>query len=141
MIKQVIVVRTDLRNIQGQKIRTGKIAVQVAHASMKVFLDMEREFRDYYPDRNSGVADAIIVGFTEEMIEWMDGIFTKICVSVNSEAELLDIYNKAKEAGLPCSLIQDCGKTEFKEPTYTCCAIGPDKSEKIDIITGNLSLL
>jgi PTH2 family peptidyl-tRNA hydrolase len=141
MIKQVIVVRTDLRNIQGQKIRTGKIAVQVAHASMKVFLDMDRMWKETSIHKNNVIADLTIVGFTEAMIAWMDGIFTKICVSVNSEAELLDIYNKAKEAGLPCSLIQDCGKTEFKEPTYTCCALGPDRNEKIDIITGNLSLL
>jgi len=136
MIKQVIVVRTDLKNIQGQKIRTGKIAVQVAHASMKVFFDVMGKENS----SNSNYANYYFQA-DQDVQEWIDGIFTKICLSVNSEAELLDIYNKAKEAGLLCSLIQDCGKTEFKEPTYTCCAIGPDKSEKIDIITGNLSLL
>jgi PTH2 family peptidyl-tRNA hydrolase len=79
---------------------------------------------------------------TKEMEEWIDGIFTKICVSVNSETELLDIYNKAKSDNLPCSLIQDCGLTEFNNvPTYTCCAIGPDNSEKINKITGHLPLL
>jgi PTH2 family peptidyl-tRNA hydrolase len=136
MIKQVIVMRKDLN------MRKGKMIAQGAHASMKVFLDMDRMWKETSIHKNNVIADLTIVGFTEAMIAWMDGIFTKICVSVNSEAELLDIYNKAKEAGLPCSLIQDCGKTEFNnQPTYTCCALGPDKSEKIDIITGNLSLL
>ena len=83
----------------------------------------------------------------QEALEWLQGRFTKICVSVDSEAELLAIYQKAKDTGLLCSLIQDCGQTEFKDaegnpvPTYTCCAIGPAKSESIDSITGGLKLL
>ena len=47
-----------------------------------------------------------------------------------------------KGAGLNRSLIQDAGLTEFKGiPTLTCCAIGPNESEKIDLITGSLQLL
>jgi PTH2 family peptidyl-tRNA hydrolase len=39
-------------------------------------------------------------------------------------------------------LIIDSGKTEFGGvPTKTCLAIGPDYSEKIDKVTGNLKLL
>ena len=34
------------------------------------------------------------------------------------------------------------GFTEFNGvPTFTCIAVGPDKSEKIDLITGGLPLL
>jgi len=36
---------------------------------------------------------------------------------------------------------QDVGHTEFKQPTYTCCAIGPAKADAIDEITGKLVLL
>jgi PTH2 family peptidyl-tRNA hydrolase len=72
---------------------------------------------------------------------WFEGLHTKICVSVNSEQELLDIYNQATEAKLPCSLIKDAGLTEFKEPTYTAVAIGPSYPENIDKITGKLPLL
>lgn len=112
--------------------RKGKMVAQGSHASMKVFFDiMKKESKSIYSFEA-----------TKEMEEWIDGIFTKICVSVNSEIELLDIYNKAKEENIPCSLIQDSGLTEFKGiPTYTCCAIGPDNSEKINKITGNLQLL
>ena len=76
------------------------------------------------------------------MAAWMDGNYAKICVGVNSELELLGVYQKAKEAGIPCSLIQDAGLTEFGGvPTYTAVAIGPHKVEEIDKITGTLSLL
>ena len=74
--------------------------------------------------------------------EWLNGSFTKIVVYVNSEQELLDIYEKAKDAKLPCSLIQDSGFTEFHGvPTYTAVAVGPWWSEAVDEITGDLPLL
>ena len=129
--KQVIVMRKDLN------MRKGKMIAQGAHASMKVFFDKMTAYgktqgRPYF----KGLA------LNSEEAEWVDGIFTKICVSVNSEAELLDVYNKAREAGLNCSLIQDAGLTEFGGvATYTCVAIGPNYSDKIDLITGNLQLL
>lgn len=72
---------------------------------------------------------------------WVNGLFTKVCLQVSSEAELLDIHRRAQDAGLISSLIQDAGQTEFGGvPTYTCCAIGPDTAEKIDPITGGLAL-
>ena len=74
-------------------------------------------------------------------LEWLHGNQAKICVRVDSEEELFEIYHKAKEAGLECHLIKDSGKTEFKEPTNTCLAIGPDRVEKINSVTGHLKLL
>ena len=72
----------------------------------------------------------------------MKGSFAKVCVRVNSEEELMDIHDKAKAAGLEVHLITDSGRTEFKGvPTKTCLAIGPDEAEKIDTITGELTLL
>ena len=77
-----------------------------------------------------------------EMLEWLDGLFTKIVVSVDSELELLEIHHKAMNAGIPCALIQDSGATEFHGvPTYTCCAIGPAEAKEIDPITKHLKLL
>lgn len=78
----------------------------------------------------------------EDMIEWLGGALTKICVRVDSEEELLEITKKAEEAGLPTALITDSGKTEFHGvPTTTCVAIGPAKTSQIDKITGELRLL
>ena len=126
-VKQVIVVRKDLN------MRKGKLAAQVAHASMKVFFDKLTIYSDY----------AIIKDITKPMLEWMNyGPFVKIVVGVNSAEELFEIEKKASEAGIPNALIIDSGKTEFHGiPTATCIAIGPDEEEKIDAITGELKLL
>ena len=141
MVKQVIVMRKYFIDENGKKfqIRRGKQIAQACHASMKIFFDRMEKTEVYCNNKDEKgyyfVAD-------DNMIEWIDGIFTKICVSVDSEEELLDINKKAEEANLPVALIQDVGKTEFNGvPTYTCLAIGPAKAEDIDEITGGLKLL
>ena len=128
MIKQVIVVRMLYPDGRGGtfKPRIGKLAAQVAHASMKVFFDR----------RGQTESACLVVPLTADMIEWVNGIFTKVVLGVDSEADLLAVYEQARAAGLPCSLIQDVGATEFHGvPTYTTVAIGPAESEKIDPIT------
>lgn len=125
MIKQVIVLRTDLN------MRKGKMAAQAAHASMKVFFD-----RGWVEFGKFGCH------VWPEAEEWIKGIFTKIVVGCKSEQELLDLHEKTKEAKLPSALIQDSGATEFHgQPTYTALAVGPANSEEIDKITGELKLL
>lgn len=117
--------------------RRGKQISQGAHASMKVLLDNADEI---HTDENCGWMIRCKQG--DPLQEWLEGKFTKICVSVNSEEELLDIYHQAKDAGILCSLIQDSGATEFNGvPTHTVVAIGPDYPEKINPITGHLPLL
>lgn len=124
-VKQVIIIRKDLG------MRKGKIASQAAHASMAAILK-HADIR--------GMTCSIEM--TEEMEQWLSGIFTKICVAVNSEEELLSVYNKAEDAGLSCALIKDSGLTEFGGvPTYTAVAVGPNKNIEIDKITSHLKLL
>lgn len=73
--------------------------------------------------------------------DWLENSMAKICVTVDSEEELLQIAQNAKDAMLQCHVITDAGLTEFGGvPTKTCLAIGPDRSEKIDKITGHLKL-
>jgi len=129
-VKQVIILRKDLN------MRKGKMVAQGAHASMAALLnegfieEWERGERQYR------------IRLSEEMENWISGRFTKICVSVDSEEELLAIYKQAEDENIHCSLIQDAGLTEFDGvPTYTAVAIGPAKSEDIDKITGELKLL
>ena len=113
-MKQVIVIRKDL------KMRRGKEIAQGCHACMKATL----ENMDH-PD----------------VKEWLNGIFKKVVVRVDSEEELLTIYQKALNANLVCSLIQDAGRTEFHGvPTYTTVAVGPADDERINKITGHLKL-
>ena len=131
--KMILVVRKDLN------MRKGKIASQTAHAALKVILDLGRYEPVYQSDDSTLV---IPIEHGTALKDWLTGEFTKICVSVNSEAELLRIYEASKKAGLMCSLIQDAGHTEFAGvPTYTCCAVGPNWSDEIDPITKDLSLL
>lgn len=129
LIKQVIVMRKDL------KMRKGKMIAQGAHASLKVFLDRANLFL------NSPSKTVMSIDITPEMRTWLNSSFTKIVVYVNSEEELLSLHDKAKENGLPVALIKDLGFTEFKEPTYTCFAVEPADAKAIDKITGHLPLL
>jgi len=117
-MKQVIVIRKDLN------MRKGKMVAQGAHASMAACLE-NGELKDH-----------------PYIKEWLEGLFTKICVSVPSQLDLIRIYTQAKVKGLPCSLIEDSGLTEFKNvPTHTAVAVGPGPDDIVDMVTGDLKLL
>ena len=132
-IKQVIVMRKDL------KMRRGKEVSQGAHASMS-FITRRLKLAPAGDLGRSG-AKVLEATFSAQEQAWLEGTFTKVTVQVNSEQELLDVYQKAQNAGLVVHLITDSGFTEFNGvPTKTCLAIGPDESELIDAVTGNLSL-
>jgi PTH2 family peptidyl-tRNA hydrolase len=129
--KQVIIIRKDLN------MRKGKMIAQGAHASMKVIFDMMTTV--YNPITTDRVLKLIPNSFIEQ---WVNGIFKKIVVGADSLNELVDAYNQAKTAGIPCSIIEDAGLTEFGgNVTITAVAIGPDDPEKIDKITGKFNLL
>jgi PTH2 family peptidyl-tRNA hydrolase len=123
--KQVIVIRKDLN------MRKGKMVAQGAHASMAAILSRAVE-----------VGDSLCIPLDSDIGPWLSGRFAKICVSVSSEAELQDVYEKGRAAGLPCALIRDSGFTEFHGvPTLTAAAIGPGPIAQVDAITGELPLL
>ena len=124
--KQVIVIRKDL------KMRRGKEISQGSHASLGSVLKlMKKSDFKYELEFEKGTY----------LDQWLNGIFTKITCIVNSEEELLELYNKALESNIPAVLITDRGRTEFNGvATNTCIAIGPYYSEEIDKITGHLKL-
>jgi PTH2 family peptidyl-tRNA hydrolase len=125
-VKQVIVVRRDLT------MRKGKIAAQVAHASMKFLLE----------NNESDRGDELIIKLSGPEAMWFSGSFTKVVVGVNSEDELNDLILRAQLEGIEVHPIIDAGRTEFHgEPTLTCAAFGPDDENRIDKITGNLKLI
>ena len=135
MIKQVLVVRKDLN------MRKGKIGSQCAHGATKIFFDRKTISQKKSKD-GEVLGYEMTILLTPDMFEWITGIFTKICVYVNSEAELVELYRQAQEAGLPCAMIEDNGLTEFHgQLTKTVLAIGPADSSLIDTVTGHLPLL
>ncbi len=124
-VKQVIVMRHDL------KMRRGKQIAQGAHASMS-----------FICRRLQGNNAVLLSEFTPQEQAWLNGTFTKVCCRVDSEEELMSIHDRAKELDLEVHLITDSGRTEFHgRPTRTCLAIGPDDCSKIDQVTGHLNLL
>lgn len=148
-IKQVIVIRKDL------KMRRGKEIAQGAHAAM-AWLSRRLQFIESPPrmcptpicphikpdpDCDGGLpeeADAVFSG-TER--QWLEGSFRKVTLQVGSLEELLTTYAAAQAAGLEVHLITDSGLTEFGGiATTTCLAIGPDLDERIDPITADLKL-
>ena len=116
MLKQVIVVRVDL------DMSKGKVAVQAAHAAVSAALTAMKHYPDWFR-------------------EWLDSGQKKVVLKVSSERELIDIYEKARNSGLPAVVIADAGLTELPPGTITAVGIGPAPDERIDRITGHLKTL
>lgn len=111
--KQAILVRTDL------KLGVGKIASQVAHASLASYLK---------------------VGYLVRRLWLLEGM-KKIVLKVPDLDTLLDFKKICKVKGIPSQLIADAGRTQIKAGTITCLGIGPAKEELIDELTRDLKLL
>jgi peptidyl-tRNA hydrolase, PTH2 family len=126
--KQVIVIRRDLR------MRRGKEIAQGAHAAGAWLAD--RVIEGMSPN---GTVDHVALSPAER--SWLETSFRKVTVKVNSEVELVAVYQKALAAGLVVHLVTDRGLTEFGGvPTRTCLAVGPDYDDLIDPVTGDLEL-
>jgi len=114
-VKQVIVVRTDL------KMRKGKFASQVAHAALKIFFDRltllgSRETAVLLTHWGwNEVEFQARLRITEPMMNWMNKDFIKIVVGCDSLEELLMIQRQAEEERIINAIIEDNGVTEFKE--------------------------
>jgi len=112
-MKQAILIRQDL------KMPKGKLAAQSSHASVDAVLNSDRNIVE----------------------KWKSEGGKKLILKVSDINELKKYYNKAKKEKLVAVIIKDAGKTFFSKSTVTCIAIGPDKDDKIDRVTGELSLL
>ncbi len=112
-MKQAIVIRTDV------KMSRGKIAVQVAHASVSVLDKISKT----------------------KLAEWKKDGQKKIVLKVKTLNDLIALKNKCDKLKLACSLVADAGLTEVEPGTVTALAIGPDDDNKINKVTGNLKIL
>jgi PTH2 family peptidyl-tRNA hydrolase len=113
MFKQVLVVRKDL------KMEKGKLAAQVAHASLEAYKKAD----------------------IDTINEWEDEGMKKVVLAVNDLIELMKIKDAAKSAGLAYAVIRDAGRTQLEPGTVTVLGIGPAEEQRIDRITKNLKLL
>ena len=112
-LKQVIVVRADL------KLPKGKLAAQVAHASVDCTLISERDI----------------------VSKWVSEGQKKVILKVDTKEDLLKLWQIAKNNKLKTSIIKDAGRTFLEPGTITCLGIGPDDYSKINKVTGNLKMV
>lgn len=112
-LKQVILMRTDL------KMGKGKMVAQGAHASLQAVFESNKKL----------------------VSNWKSKGMKKITLKVESLEQLQDIIEQAYEMDLVAITIQDAGHTQVQSETTTCGAIGPAPEEKIDRICKNLQLM
>ncbi len=114
--KLVVVVREDL------KLSAGKLAVQVAHASlacsMKARGVRDRWFQLWYQEGQK-----------------------KVVLRAEDLKELKNLQVVAEGLGLVTVFITDAGLTEIPPGTVTCLGIGPAPESVIDGVTGHLKLV
>ena len=112
-MKQVIVVNDSL------KLPKGKLAAQVAHASVAAFLVADEEAKK----------------------AWLKNGMPKVVLKGENEEELLKLKTLAQVRGVPVHLIEDAGRTVVPEGTITCLGLGPAPESELDGLTGELKLL
>lgn len=112
-MKQVILVIQDL------KLPKGKLAAQVAHASVEAVLKSDKT----------------------KVQEWRREGMKKVVLKVKTKEDLYKYKSDAELNKLVTGLITDAGKTVVAPGTVTCMAIGPDDEDKIDQITKNLKMM
>jgi PTH2 family peptidyl-tRNA hydrolase len=114
--KLVVVARGDLG------LSSGKLAVQVAHASVSCALATQRS--------------------SPRLLQaWLDEGQRKVVLKASSLKELQQLKRAANDLGIFGVLISDAGLTEIPPGTTTCLGLGPDKENVINRITGSLPLL
>lgn len=113
--KMILVVRNDL------KMGKGKVAAQCSHAAVSAYKQVQR--------RNP-----------ELLKQWEYCGQPKVVVKAPDEDTLIDLLGRAKEVGLPVSLIQDAGRTQIAPGSRTVLGVGPGPADLIDSVTGDLKL-
>jgi len=100
----------------------GKLAAQVAHASISAADEAMKRKERWYE-------------------EWKEGGQAKIVLKVGGEDELNELLKRARTIKIPASLIQDRGLTQLEPGTTTCLGLGPAPNDLLDRVTGKLKLL
>ena len=111
-MKQAIVARADLG--MGE----GKLAAQVAHASLMAAEDADRRDRS----------------------EWRGSGQKKVVLRADGESRLFELADRADREGLAHAVVRDAGHTQLEPGTVTALAVGPAPEDLVDRVTGALSL-
>jgi PTH2 family peptidyl-tRNA hydrolase len=110
-----IILRLDL------DMTVGKLISQACHAAVEASeLSKKNKHKTWYNWRNEGAK--------------------KVALGVESILELEEIVTMAEEEKIVNVTIKDSGLTEIPPGSITAIGLGPDRSEKMDKITGTLKL-
>lgn len=112
MYKQVIIVNKDL------KMSKGKMASQVAHASLMSYLKGDKKLNQ----------------------KWLDNSYVKVVLKSDLE-KIRALNNLLNIKGVPHFLVIDEGRTELEPNSITCLGISPMKSKDVDMYVKNFKLL
>ena len=111
-MKQAIVARTDIG------MGTGKLAAQVAHASLSAYEKADSQLQS----------------------QWKQGGQKKVVLKGESERQLHELSEIADSKAVPNAIIRDAGHTQLEPGTVTALAVGPAADDRVDSVTGELSL-
>ena len=119
-LKMVFLVRQDL------KMGAGKIAAQVAHAAIGLYDDIFEGDNIY--QKNA-------------LDNWFNFGQKKVVLKADNLNIMIEVVRKCKELKLQYCMITDAGHTQIPAGSVTVLGIGPDTSEKINLVTGNFKLM
>jgi PTH2 family peptidyl-tRNA hydrolase len=114
--KMCIVLRMDLG------MSTGKLIAQAAHAAVGATELGKKENHKAWR-------------------KWRDEGAKKVALEAESLEELEELREKADDLDIVNIIIQDAGHTEVPAGTVTALGLGPDRSELLDKVTGDLPLI
>lgn len=126
-IKQYLVIRNDI------KMSKSKMLLSAMRAAWNVFLAQESKPHGFEKIRAQGLRCFEV----EKWSAWLDHHCPQRCVFVNSEGELLEIYNSAKRDGVPCHLVKNYLSEGSEQQEYICCAIGPAQVRILESLCGS----
>lgn len=124
-LKQIILLRRDMR------LRRSEAAALASKASMAFIVECDES-------DNSGSVKVNLSGIEAE---WILGSSTRIILGVTSEDAMRKLLLKAELQGVSTYEITGSSSGKSDEGIQLiAAALGPDDSDKLDLITGNLKL-
>jgi PTH2 family peptidyl-tRNA hydrolase len=114
--KMCIVIRTDLG------MSAGKMIVQACHATVEANEEAKRLNHKAWR-------------------KWKEEGAKKVALEAESRDEIEELFRRAEELEIVSVLIHDAGLTEIPPGTVTALGLGPDRSDRLDKVTGSLPLL
>jgi PTH2 family peptidyl-tRNA hydrolase len=114
--KMCIVIRTDLG------MSAGKMIAQACHAAVGANEEAKRLSHKAWR-------------------KWREEGAKKVALEAESLEEIEELSKRAEDLDIVSVTIHDAGLTEIPPGTVTALGLGPDRSDRLDKVTGDLPLL